>query len=195
MPDLFLYLGVPIVLLLVIWRSKLTTPAVAGRPADGRPLHDLPDPVISLVRTDVEPAGEARRAANALEQHGFLSAGGFTIPQLANTYIQLFVHPEDGTIATVAEHASGIWCDLVRLYADGTLFAVTNAATGTGLEERPGRDIVRLPGTPLRLLQMRARLERPVDTVVRLDTDDVSDILIDLYSGGRAPSNRDSPAD
>jgi len=142
-------------LLFALRRLRLEAAGAAG-------LAATPDH-ITLHPTGVDPWNDraaAGRLVRGFERQGFRSGGTFLIDEMPETFVQLFVHPDENLIGVAYEHPqAGHWADVVEYRTDGTGTTWTSAPE-TGLDPRPGHTQIREPGASVDRLVARARSER-----------------------------------
>lgn len=107
----------------------------------------------------------AHALGNAFLEQGFADGGTHRVEEMHGVRIRLLVHEGERLYAVVYEHPqAGQWCDVVAAYEDGRSITFTTAAP-TGLDPRPGHDVVHLPPTSPPALVERLRRERPPGTL------------------------------
>lgn len=98
----------------------------------------------------------------AVAQAGFAPAGEFTAKPLAGVLLRSFVHRDEGAFAIAFEHPkSGLGFEIVSLYADGTVFAVSDGIAVSKYPPRPGYRIERFAAMAPAALWRKALELRP----------------------------------
>lgn len=108
----------------------------------------------------------AEGATRLLVERGFAPAGDFGIEEMPGVHVRLLAHEPEGWYAALYEHpVAGTWFDLVRRGESGGSETWTTAPP-TGLDERPGHPVHRVPGAHPGELFERAR-RRPATGPIR----------------------------
>ena len=143
-------------------------------PAIGRAAPDAAPDAITLEPASGDGWRDAEtidRTGASLEAEGFAAVGDYAIAELPRVRVRLLVHEGRDWVAAIHEHPhAGIWCDLVRRHVDGTSVTWTTAPA-TGLEDRPGHPIFRVPGAHPGELFLRACREAMLTAAVALPAD------------------------
>ncbi len=92
-------------------------------------IHLVADP-------DTLPTDPARVAE--LEELGFAAAPGFTIEEMPGCRVFPFFRAEPTVVAVLYEQEGTVWCDVHRQGVDGSSLTVSNAPTGSELDQPPG---------------------------------------------------------
>jgi hypothetical protein len=117
--------------------------------------------LVPLDLGDWHDEASAEGATRLLVERGFTPAGDFAIEEIPGMHLRLLAHESERWYAVQYEHPlAGGWFDLVRRFEAGTSVTWTTAPP-TGLEERPGHPIHRVPGAHPGELFDRARRESP----------------------------------
>lgn len=137
--------------------------AWVGRAIGQAALAQQPD-VIHLDETSPD-AWRDHEAAHALGdaflEQGFADGGTHRVEEMHGVRVRLFAHEGERLYGVVYEHPqAGQWCDVVAGYEDGRSITFTTAAP-TGLDPRPGHDVVHVPPVHPFVLVDRLRHERP----------------------------------
>jgi hypothetical protein len=127
-------------------------------------LARLPDTIrlVPLEPVNWRDGASAEGATRLLVERGFAPAGDFAIEEIPGMHVRLLAHESERWYAVQSEHPlAGGWFDLVRRF-DAETSVTWTTAPPTGLEERPGHPIHRVPGAHPGELFDRARRESPV---------------------------------
>ena len=86
--------------------------------------------------------------------------------------MQAFVHPSQGTCGVVYDHPlTGVWCDVVRQYPDGSMFTYSTGEYH-GMDEPPEKTAKFLPEQPLEQVTQRLWDDSPASGAISIPPDD-----------------------
>lgn len=103
----------------------------------------------------------AEKAAGQLRALGFSDAGTWSVTEMPGLVLWLLVNPAEYATAAIYEHPqAGHWCEVFFRGQDGTSATFTSARP-TGLKDRPGHRVARIPGADADKIMELADEQRP----------------------------------
>ena len=142
---------------------RLVVAAVFGRQVASAALAQQPDTIhlVPAAASAWQDSENADRVGDAILALGFEDAGTFTIPELPGVTVRLLAHVASSTYAAIYQHArAGSWFEFFQRNTDGTGATFTSLPP-TGLSDRPGHPVIRMPGADPASLFERVRRNRP----------------------------------
>lgn len=110
-------------------------------------------------------AAKIKSLADELKALGFEKIDDYVIEEIG-TEMPAFVHRERGTYCVIYNHPfAGVWCDVVRMYADGTSWTYANNEYH-GMDEPPGKTSQWFPKESLTELVRKFWDDSPSDGTV-----------------------------
>jgi len=124
----------------------------------------------------------ADRAAGQLKALGYADAGTWTVPEMPGLVLWLLVSPAEYATAAIYEHPkAGHWCEVFFRCQDGTS-ATFSSARPTGLKDRPGHRLVRIPGADADKIVELADEQRPTAPLLPVSVSDAPRRFEEAYA-------------